>query len=449
MNGQTTLNVFVTILWLVLPAWSVTQENEKPPVLAASDLYPDLDLKTELYSVESKVTTDGFLTKTVIDSEFGKFTAVGPGMLFVRLNELEALEQLEKLEDSDEFQRGVKDSANEKAQGMKQIIDNPNEAAKGFGQGVNRFFKRAARATKTGYQTASDVYREEVPGAGQESGPGKNLPGGTEVEAVINPESKYTKMAKASGKATLNILGFEDSRRGLAKRLGVDPYTTNPILDTKLREVTSSLFAGDFAVDVVTSLIPGGFVVSSSTMVGNWVWDTPPGDLRVQIEQSLVQMGMSTQEVDRFLRHFWYPLSYQAVITKALEALDGVLNIPEIMPLVLTVTTFDQARFVMDTLNMLAHYHKDVQRLKTLRILGTIVAIDQNNSLVVMAPADFMSWSEPLNNYLDSTDFFENRKIMHIAGSITDNARRALKSRDWQVTEHSELLKRIGTIAEH
>lgn len=448
MLRLTRRNVCTTIFLFIVPAWAAAQEYEDPPVLSASDLYPELQLKTDLYTVNPEVTTDGFLTKTVIESKFGKFTAVGPGMLTVRLNEVEALEKLETLEDSDEFQRGLKDSASEKAEGVQQLFENPQEAAKGFGQGVNRFFKRAARATKTGFQTATDVYNEEVPGMGQESGPGKNLPGATEVEAAVDPESKYTKMAKASGNATLNILGFEESRRGLAKRLGVDPYTTNPVLDAKLREVTSALFAGDFAVDVATSLIPGGFVVNSSTMVGNWIWDTPPGDLRVQIEQSLLQMGIPQEEVDRFLRHYWYPLSYQAVVTKALEAMDDVLNIPEIMPLLLTVTTHDQARFVMDTLNMLAHYHKNVLRLKTVRILGTIVGIDRQNSLVVMAPVDYMSWMETLDNYLNSTDFFENRKIMHIAGAVSDKARAELDSRNWQITEQSNLLKRIDTQAE-
>ena len=75
----------------------------------------------------------------------------------------------------------------------------------------------------------------------------------------------------------MNILGFDDSRRKLAKRLGVDPYTTNMVLDEKLDEVTWSIFAGDFGIDVATSLIPGSIVVTTSSLVTNWVWDTPPG----------------------------------------------------------------------------------------------------------------------------------------------------------------------------
>ena len=338
------------LLCLALPAGAA--DYEKSPKVSAKKLFPDVDLNTDLYEVKPEVPTDGFLTRIGIKSRFGEMVAVGPGMLETRLHEIEALAKLETLESSDEFQRALKDSGGEKTEGLEKIVDKPKETAQGMAEGIGRFFKRTYRSTKTGLQTAGDVIQEQAPGV--QAGPGANLPGKAIDPVEGGGESKYARAARASGDVALNILGFDDARRRLCKRMGVDPYTTNKALDEKLDEVTKSLFAGDLAVDFATALIPGGSLISQSNRAGNWVWDTPPGDLRVAIEKDLLAMKFTRKDVDRLLRHRWYPLSFQAALTRSLNTLDGVKGRADIMGLVLSVTTYDQARFVVHTLRMTA-----------------------------------------------------------------------------------------------
>jgi hypothetical protein len=128
-------------------------------------------------------------------------------MLEMRLNEIEALAKLEELEGSDEFQRAMKDSAGEKTGGLEKIIDNPKESVEGMAEGIGRFFKRSYRSAKTGVQTAADVAQEKSPGSIEGSGPGASL-----EEATVDGESKYAKVARASGDVALNLLGFDDAR---------------------------------------------------------------------------------------------------------------------------------------------------------------------------------------------------------------------------------------------
>ena len=431
-----------SILLTVSPA-TAADDYEKPPKIMADEVFSDVPLKGERYRVRSKVPTDGFLTRAEIESDFGEFIAVGPGMLAIRIHEIEALVKLEKFEDSEEFQRGAKESAAEKKDGLQQLKDNPKETLSGVGEGVGRFFKRTARSVKTGVQTAGDVLNEEMPGA-VEDGPGASLPGGALSPEQRDTESKYAKVARASGDVALNVLGFDDARRRLAKRLSVDPYTTNRVLDEKLDEVTKSIFAGDLAIDIATSLIPGGRLVSTSNMVTNWVWDTPPGDLRVKIEKSLQAIGVVQQDIDRLLRHRWYPLSFQAVLTNALESLGEVGGRTDIMPLVLSVTTFDQARFVINTLRMTVRYHETVRSIKSLEVLGTIIAYDRDGKIIVTAPIDFLSWIEPIDNFSGYERFADGTKELHIAGGMTERARSNLQQRGWEISENSELLVRIS-----
>lgn len=414
---------------------------EQPPTLSAQTIFSDVALTGDNYRVQEEVPTDGFLTRTVIKSDFGEFIAVGPGMLQVRINEIDALAKLETLEASEEFKRGAKESAGEKAGAFKQIYENPKETAAGIGEGVNRFFKRTTRAAKTGIQTVDDVIHDRTPGGSDTAGQGAKLPGKDTEKAGTSEESKYKKAAAASGDAAVNILGFDDSRRKLAKRLGVDPYTTNPVLDEKLDEVTWSIFAGDLGIDIATSLIPGSIVVTTSTMVTDWVWDTSPGDLRVKIEQTLLSIGVDQEEIDRLLRHRSYPLSYQAAITSAMESLRKVDGVTTVMPLALTVTSVGQARYVMNSLRMLAQYHETISPLSTIMVDGTVIARNTDDVNIVVAPVDYLSWTSGLDTFLSKGYFEKGDKELHIAGSMTDLARKKLVDQSWSLSEDSNLHK--------
>ena len=412
-------------------------DYESPPSIPFDMVFHEVAIKGDNYSVAPSVPTDGFLTRAVIDSEFGEFVALGPGMLEIRLHEIDALVKLQTFEASDEFQRGAKESAQEKLSGLKQGYEKPKEAAAGISAGVSRFFKRSYRATKTGVQTINDVVHDRTPGSIE--GAGAKLPGNQQSQALPDSESKYKKAAKASGSTAVNILGFDDSRRKLAKRLGVDPYTTNPVLDEKLDEVTWSIFAGDFGIDVATSLIPGSIVVTTSSLVTNWVWDTPPGDLRVKIEQTLLGIGVSQEDVDRLLRHRAYPLSYQAALTAAMEAMGEVNGHENTMPLALSVQTVDQARFVVNTMRMLQRYHETVQPLREIDVQGTVFAITDKDTMVIAAPVDYVSWSEMLDRFSANDRFSSKPRELYIAGTMTTMASEQLSKRGWIVHQNSDL----------
>jgi len=429
--------LILALLWLPQSA-VLAASYEQPPSLSAKDVFPGVSLKGDRYTVEPSVPTDGFLTRAVIKSDFGDFVAIGPGMLKTRLHEIDALEKLETFEASEEFQKGAKDSANEKWESLKQVYDKPKEAVAGISAGVGRFFKRSYRAAKTGVQTVGDVVHDRAPGV--EEGEGANLPGKTQTQALSDDKSKYEQAAKASGSAAVNILGFSDARRKLAKRLGVDPYTTNPVLDERLDEITWSIFAGNFGIDVATSLIPGAIIVTTSGLVTSWVWDTPPGDLRVKIEETLKGINISQEDIDRLLRHRAYPLSYQAALTAALKGLGEVEGHEKIMPLALSVTGVDQARFLLNSVRMLQRYHETVKPLANVAVLGTVFGTDKSGRIVVTAPADYVSWSADLDKFSAQDALSaKNERALYIAGRMSNKAKSTLEKRGWVVRENSDL----------
>ena len=79
-------------------------------------------------------------------------------------------------------------------------------------------------------------------------------------------------------------------------------------------------------------------VISTTTTLSNWVWDMPPGDLKVQNERSLKAMGVSQDQVDLLLRQPYFTLTLQTRLVKALERLKKTAGRPGIMPVATTVT---------------------------------------------------------------------------------------------------------------
>lgn len=418
-------------------------EYETPPVLEASALFATTLLQGPNHTIDPRVTTDGFLTRATIHSPFGDFVAVGPGMAEVRVREIEAMVSLGKAEQSDEFQKGAKAAANKTMAGIQHFIDEPEETLKGIPEGVGRFFQRTYRTAKTGVQKLGDVREGRAPGAPPAPGPGSRLPGGADDTGGGASPDVYAASAKAAGDATLNALGFDETRRRLAKRVGVDPYTTNSPLAKKLDEAAWAGFAGDLGVDLVTALVPGGALVSTSTRLSNWVWDLPPGDLRLQIEKSLLAMGVSQGDVDLLLRHRWYPLSLQAALALALEQLSGVTGRVDVMPLALTVASEAQARFLVQTLRMTARYHETVKPLQSLVVLGTVAARTADGEVVVAAPVDYLSWTEGVARFSANEELAGPHRALHVAGRLTDRARDELAGRGWTVREQSPLFQPI------
>ena len=123
-------------------------DYESPPSIPFDTAFPDVAIKGEHYSVKASVPTDGFLTRAVIKSEFGEFVALGPGMLEIRLHEIDALAKLRTFEASDEFQRGAKDSAQEKMSSLKQVYDKPKEAAAGISRRRQPFLQTQLQGNK-------------------------------------------------------------------------------------------------------------------------------------------------------------------------------------------------------------------------------------------------------------------------------------------------------------
>jgi hypothetical protein len=418
--------------------WGAENGFENPPTLKAAQVLPAELLQGKRYQIEETVPTDGFLMKFAIVSDFGTFIARSPGTAEIRIKEIDAMDRLEKVSKSDAFVAGLKASGRQFGQQIGQLIENPEETVKGIPAGVGRFFDRVARGAKTGYQKLGDMKEQEKQTAPPPAGPGALLPGEPE-----HPGAKGTKMTveeaavRAVGKTTADAFGYDDQRRRIARELGVDPYSTNPVLTKMLDDIASAAFAGGLGISAFKAVVPAGMVISTTTTLSNWVWDMPPGDLKVQNERSLKAMGVSQDQVDLLLRQPHFTLTYQTRLVKALERLGKTAGRPAIMRVATTVLSFDQARFVVEAMEMLAGYHEKIAPIKNLDQEVPFAGRTESGTLVVAGPVDCLSWTERINRFATRPDMKAKQRILWLRGEATPRARQELTKLGWTVRENA------------
>jgi hypothetical protein len=391
---------------------------EAPPRLSAAELAPPELLRGEHFRVEDSVPTDGFLAWFTIASDFGTFEAAGPGMLEIRVHEVGALATLEKLEKQELAKDGLRDEIGETREALRRAANQPKETLTALPSGVGRFFKRVGRAGRTAVLEIDEARKQNA----AEGGSGAAVAGDA---------------AKAAGRATVDLFGYDDARRELARDLGVDPYTTNPVLSKRLDTVAISGFTGRLGVSIAKSFIPGSMVLSATQTASDWVWDTPPGELQVMIDEKLVALGVPKADVDHLLRHPAYTLSDLALLIASIDRLAGVGGMPEAIDWALGAESHVEGVFVRDSLRMLAAYHEMVAPLTGAVGVGPLAGRSAKGELVAMGPVDYLSWTEPVFEFAMRPEFSAERRSLWLEGQATPRARRELSGRGWTLHEEA------------
>ncbi len=391
---------------------------DAPAVLRAANVVPAELLRSPVYTVDERVTTDGLMTKTILHSPFGDFVAEGPGMAAVRAAEIQALDVLARTETSEIFQKALQASLTRTGQSLKTAVTHPVETVKGVPAGVGRFFERVSRDVKTGMQKLGDAAEKAQPAAGQ--------PGAGMGEAI----------EQGAATAGQGVIGYDDARRRLAKYLGVDPYTTNAVLAHKMDGAAWAVWGGEFGPDRVLGFVPGGFAVKfTRDWVSDLVWDMTPGDLRVRMEKNLTELGVAQEPIDRFLRQKWFTHTIRLALVDGLSALGPGPGRPDVITWALTAESETQARFMAGSVAILARHHQAVP-VPRIRVAGTVLGETADGAVVVPAAADYVSWTERVAGFAERPDIAGAKaRRLWLAGKLSPRARQELTARNWTIEE--------------
>jgi hypothetical protein len=414
MKTQRRLLVSLLILLALVPL-SVAAESpsgfEKPPILAAQALAPASLLSGDGFHVDDQVPTDGLSAHFTIRSDVGTFQANSLEMLRIRIAEIPAIMELTKTSKTGVFAQSLATNAARPVEAAGQMIMHPVDTVTGLPSGVGRFFGRVGLGAQKLAESA------------------------TEPEGASGSE-KAGQFATTTGQATRDVLGYEQERRELAKRLHVDPYTTNPILSKQLDDFALVAFRAHVGVTISMSVfIPGSMAITATRVVSTWVWDTPKADLIVQNQNRLKQLGVSDTEIRAFMRNPVFPLSVQTAFLANLERLPGVPGRKDAVMLASTAESEEQARFLTDAVGMLARYHETETPIAKIIVRRAIVGEDRNGAIVGEAPVDYVSWTEQVAYFASRPDLQKRQRTIWLTGQFSPLARKNFEALGWVIHE--------------
>jgi hypothetical protein len=347
--------------------------------------------------------------KETFGEDAGTYQVLSREMAELRLSEVPAIIKLNETSKVGTFAKSMAVTAVQPLESAGHMVMNPIDTVTGMPSGVGRFFDRV------GGGVGRLVGSEPVPGTGGEEG--------------------------GAADATRDMLGYEQERRELAKKLGVDPYTTNKVLARKLDEIATTAFRARVSVNTAISVfVPASIILTGVRTMDNLVWDTPRGDLIVRVEDKLKEFNVSPTQRTLFLNNPAGPLSLQVAVVENLGRLTNAAGRADVIWLMGSVATESHARFLATSVRMLAEYHETQKPITAVAAPGAVMARDQDGMLVLPAPVDYISWTERVAYFAKNPKLqAAPRRMLWITGGMSPRAKKEFAANGWTIHEGKEL----------
>jgi hypothetical protein len=379
-------------------AWGA--EIERPASFSPGKI-PGIVASGPNYTITSPVRSDGFLRIYNVNSAYGNFTVVSDAMMQMRIRELAAVAELDKLTESTEFNNALGQAGLAPVKFAGELIVNPVEAL------GNTFA-----------------------GIGNQIG---------QIGSGISNAGKSQDQAFGG-------FGADQKRRELAAKLGVDPYTDYEPLQARLQKLSQAAAAGGLVVSGAMMAIPGavGIVVSNagtSGRVKDSLRDRTAAQLMDMNREKMMAMGLDRATADTLLQNRNYtPLDMTSMVS-SLEVVP-VEGRAEFLRRAVGVKRRDAAVFNRRYTEMVADYH-----LKSKAIVSFVSAAEfpfnqtANGTVVGIWPVDALSWTEGTSRAMSSAASAIRtnrlgRPELRVSGQVTPKAKEGLRELGFTVAEN-------------
>ena len=356
----------------VIEAAGPAADYEGPRTFESRDVLPAGLVQDSSFTVGPKAPTDGYFHDFTISSAYGDFEAEGRSVLALRAREIRALAELDKVSKSEVFLKAAGTSVVNVGKGVAGVVTDPEATAKGLGAGVKRFGVNLGRRAKRAGESVADGAKGDAQASGEPA------------------KSTGDKAAAAGETAAYSVLGVSSAARRWAKKVGADPYTTNPALRKALEDIGRVDAAGGIAAKVVIP-IPG--VVGMTAGVGDLVWGKDPEALRKMNEERLSALGVTKEQAGAFFRNKPFTLTAQTAFIDALFAVKP----KHAADYVETATEADSERtvlFFVESAQMLQTFARATPVTAVLPDSRALVAATRDGRAVVLLPVDWIRWTQ-------------------------------------------------------
>lgn len=403
LAGFATLFVLTVSLHGQSVTLTTNSEYEELPELKASEILRDTILNGPHHKVLEEVTTGSGANRFTIESHFGTFTAEGNAMLVRRVDEINAIGRLKDVSKTDEFKAALKKAAMSPVNTAKALVTDPVKTLSSVPKGLKKFMSRTGESIKS------------------------------------IGKKKDSEEGDGDTNKMQNIIGFTDAKRKVALSLGVDPYSTNDVLQKELDDITWANFAGGLVFSVGTMPLGGGVgaALTATQVTGSFeqaLREKNPTDLKIMNRKILLGLGASSEDTERFLKNSAFSPSAQTAFVLNLQALDGVANRGAFVRLAGTTSSSEpDAIFCVQTAALMGNLHKGDTPLARIELLGDFpICIAKDGTTVVALQWDYAAYTPMADKFsrdLDERTKNRGKRLIALSGIVSPRLRQELEAR--------------------
>jgi hypothetical protein len=357
------------------------------------------------HRVRDEVGSDGFLHLYHVESDLGDFEIAGDELLREKVREIEVAAALRAEQDED-FAAAV-----ERAEQRPFI----------------RRWKLAREPSETALGMPDAAWQELLAIDGAEAG---------------------TRSAEAHA-ALRQYLRFEDTKRKLASRLGVDPYADSPLLQRELNRVTVAVVAGDFPLERVAPGASGEKGVErpfadEDMRLAILLENDAPEDLERWNRIELASLGVAPDLATRLVEHPSLTSRHRTILISSLAALEGVANGTVLVEAALNARSETDALVYQRIAELLRGIHERVAPIQRLASDGRFVrAYLAGGVRITPLEVDELFWTRPVARLADAgagpdpEGVALTRRELWLTGTASPRARAELEARGFVVVEYA------------
>ena len=376
--------------------------EELPELKASEILKPEL-LKGEHYVVRDPVPTSSGMNQFTIDSDFGVFEADGNQMLLQRLKEIDAIARLREVSRTDEFKNSLMAAAKSPLNSAKNIARDPAQAISNVPKGLMKFLGRA---------------KETVENVGK--GGGGDISDGNRMKDAI---------------------GYSDKKRKIALEMGIDPYTTNPVLQKQLDDLAWASWAGGFSFSVATLPISGPAgaalaVTNVNSTVEDLLHEKTPSELEQINRATFRGMGASASDIERILHGGAFTPTQATTFAVHLKALRGVANRGAFVKAAAEKSTTEaDALFCVYTAALMDQINQKTPIARIVMLRDFPICVAKDGTIIVALQWDYAAWTSGAASFTDDVQKLaaksgQNAHVsVDLSGEVSPSLREELEKR--------------------
>jgi hypothetical protein len=381
--------------------------EELPELKASEILKPEL-LKGTHFAVRDPVPTNVGMNQFTIDSDFGVFEADGNEMLLQRLKEIDAIARLGDVSRTDEFKKSLLVAAKSPLNSAKNIARDPAQAISNVPKGLMKFLGRA---------------KESVQNVGK---------GGNDAR---------------DGSRMKDAIGYSDKKRKIALEMGIDPYTTNTVLQKQLDDLAWASWAGGFSFSVATLPISGAAgaaltVTGVNSTVEDLLHEKTPSELEQINRATFRAMGASASDVERILHGGAFTPTQATTFAVHLKALTGVGNRGAFVKAAAQKSTTEaDALFCIYTAALMDQINQKTPIARIVMLGDFPICVAKDGTIIVALQWDYAAWTPGAASFTDDVQKLagksgQNAHIsVDLSGEVSPRLREELEKRGMTVQD--------------